>query len=202
MKVYLAGPMRGLPELNHPAFNKAAAHLRKLGFDVFNPAEQSNDLPKDDASGAAGGIPRREWLRRDILAVLDVDAIAVMPGWQNSPGARMEVQIGRELEKPLLDARDGKPYRETVLQEAQRLVYGDRGETYGHPLDDFTRTATMWGVILAAPVSAEQVAMCMMALKISRQTYQPKRDNVVDMAGYAECLQRIVDERERRDGHD
>lgn len=87
---------------------------------------------------------------------------------------------------------------ETTLQEAQRLVHGDRGEAYGHPLDDMSRTAKMWAAILGVPVSAEQVALCMIAVKISRQCNKPKRDNVVDIAGYAECLQMVVDERERR----
>lgn len=88
--------------------------------------------------------------------------------------------------------------KESTLQEAQRLVHGDRGEDYGHPLDDFTRTATMWEAILGAPVSAEQVGLCMMALKISRQCNRPKRDNMVDAAGYAETVQMVIDERARR----
>ena len=87
---------------------------------------------------------------------------------------------------------------ETTLQEAQRLVHGDRGEAYGHPLDDMSRTAKMWAAILGFPVSAEHVALCMIAVKISRQCNKPKRDNAVDIAGYAECLQMVVDERERR----
>ena len=89
-------------------------------------------------------------------------------------------------------------WRETVLQEAQRLVYGDRGETYGEPLDDFTRTAQLWSVVLDTTVDAEDVALCMILLKLSRELYQPKRDNRVDIAGYAECLNRVTEERERR----
>lgn len=89
--------------------------------------------------------------------------------------------------------------RETVLEEAQRLVYGDRGEAYGHPLDDFARSAAMWTAILGHPVSAEQVGLCMMAVKISRQCNKPKRDNMTDAAGYAATVQMCIEERERRD---
>ena len=87
---------------------------------------------------------------------------------------------------------------ETVLEEAQRLVYGDRGVDYGHPLDDFSRTAQMWSAILEHPVTAEQVGLCMIAVKISRQCNKPKRDNMADAAGYAGTVQMVVEERERR----
>lgn len=87
---------------------------------------------------------------------------------------------------------------ETILQEAQRLVYGDRGADYGHPLDDFTRTAAIWSAILGAPVTAEQVGLCMIGVKISRQCNKPKRDNMADAAGYAGTVQMCVEERERR----
>ena len=88
---------------------------------------------------------------------------------------------------------------ETVLQEAQRLVYGERQQSYGHPLDDFTRTAQMWSAILGWKVTAEQVGMCMCAVKISRQCNKPKRDNLTDLAGYAATVQMVVEERDRRD---
>jgi hypothetical protein len=89
---------------------------------------------------------------------------------------------------------------ETILQEAQRLVHGDRQRDYGHPIDDFTRTARLWSAILDVAVTAEQVGLCMMAVKISRQCNQPKRDNMTDAAGYAATVQMVVDERERRRG--
>lgn len=88
---------------------------------------------------------------------------------------------------------------ETTLQEAQRLVHGNRGEDYGHPLDDFSKTASMWSVILGFAVTAEQVGLCMACVKISRQLNRPKRDNMVDLAGYAETVQMVIDERIRRE---
>lgn len=81
---------------------------------------------------------------------------------------------------------------ETILQEAQRLVYGDRQQDYGHPIEDFTRTGRMWAAILGLEtVTPEQVAMCMAALKISRECHRPKRDNRTDLAGYAATLQMV-----------
>ena len=88
---------------------------------------------------------------------------------------------------------------ETVLEEADELVNGARQEDYGHPLDDFSRTAQMWSAILGDEVTPEQVALCMCAVKLSRQCNRPKRDNLVDLAGYAQTCQMVLDERERRD---
>ena len=87
---------------------------------------------------------------------------------------------------------------ESVLLEAQGLVHGDRQAAYGHPIEDFTRTAAMWSAILGHPITAEQVGLCMCAVKLSRQVNLPKRDNLVDLAGYAETVQMVIDERARR----
>lgn len=88
---------------------------------------------------------------------------------------------------------------ESVLVEAERLVHGDRQASYGHPIDDFTRTAKMWSAILGFPISPEQVGLCMCAVKISRQCNKPKRDNLVDLAGYAETVHMVIEEKERRE---
>lgn len=87
---------------------------------------------------------------------------------------------------------------ETICAEAERLVYGPRSEDYAHPFDDYECTAALWSAILGTPVSAEQAILCMIAVKLSRESRHHKRDNVVDIAGYAECLQRVHDERARR----
>ncbi len=79
----------------------------------------------------------------------------------------------------------------SVLEEAQNLVYGERNVDYGHPYDDFKRTAMIWSAVLGCPISARQVALCMIGVKISRECNAPKRDNRVDMAGYAETLNRV-----------
>jgi hypothetical protein len=86
-----------------------------------------------------------------------------------------------------------------ILEEANDLVNGARQASYGHPLDDFTRTAQMWAAILGHPVSAEQVGLCMVAVKISRQCNKPKRDNLVDMAGYACTVDMVLNEKYRRE---
>lgn len=84
-----------------------------------------------------------------------------------------------------------------ILEEANSLVHGDRQAAYGHPIDDFSRTAKMWSAILGAPVTPEQVGLCMCAVKISRQCNRPKRDNMVDLAGYAATVEMVLEEQHR-----
>jgi len=100
MKIYLARPMTGIPHFNYPAFNAAAAFLRSLGHSVFNPAEHDLETYGKDISNADGcaktaaaehGFDRRAALKADLTWICDnADAIAMLPGWTNSSGARAE----------------------------------------------------------------------------------------------------------------
>jgi len=89
--------------------------------------------------------------------------------------------------------------KESILEEAKRIVHGERGENYGHPFEDFSRTAKIWSAILDIKVTPEQVALCMVGVKISREINRPKRDNIVDGAGYFETLDMVKKERSRRE---
>ena len=78
-----------------------------------------------------------------------------------------------------------------ILEEANKIVSGERNTDYGHPADDFQKTADMWTVILGVPVTTQQVALCMIAVKISRLLHEPKRDSLVDIAGYARTIEML-----------
>lgn len=187
--VYVAGPMTGIEDFNFPAFNAAAERLRANGYEPINPADNDDGDPEIAANA---GRPWEDYMRKDIADLIEADAIAVLPGWERSRGASLEVHIAQALGMPILDAETLLPFSETVLQEAQRLVHGDRGDAYGPPIDDFTRTGRMWAAILGIPdVPPEKVGLCMVALKISREVNKPKRDNRVDMAGYAETVDMV-----------
>lgn len=86
-KVYLAGPMSGLPDNNYPAFNAEAARLRALGYLVENPAE--NTRPE---CGSWQG-----WMRLSIRQMLTCDIVALLPGWRNSRGAVIEYNLAQKL---------------------------------------------------------------------------------------------------------
>lgn len=74
--------------------------------------------------------------------------------------------------------------RATILREAENLINGDRAQSYGPPEVNFSRIAKGWEVILGAPVTAEEVALCMAWLKIARLCEGPHRDSYVDGAAY------------------
>lgn len=87
MKLYLAGPMSGLPQFNHPAFHAAAAKLRMAGHHVVNPAEINTDLTARWA----------DCMRRDLAELLTCGGVALLPGWKFSRGATLEVRVAQEL---------------------------------------------------------------------------------------------------------
>lgn len=89
--LYIAGPMTGLPEFNYPAFNEAADRLRAAGYSVLNPV----DSEQENTTGQP-----QEWrwyMRRALRMVTHADAIALLPGWEKSRGARLEYEVGGHL---------------------------------------------------------------------------------------------------------
>ena len=86
MRLYLSGPMTGKPDNNRTAFTKAAAHLRWLGHIVVSPSELDRKSAKSPTTWGA-------YLGRDIQILADskLDGIVLLPGWEKSNGARLEL---------------------------------------------------------------------------------------------------------------
>lgn len=95
-KIYLAGPMTGYKDYNFPAFFENAEALTEGGWEVFNPAE--NDIETyGDLDGVKAAFQKdsnsaiRKCLGDDLAWITaEADAIAMMPGWEKSYGARAE----------------------------------------------------------------------------------------------------------------
>lgn len=85
--IYISGPMTGLPELNCPAFHAAEKKLLALGYNVINPAK--NKLP--------GNPSWSDFMDKSIYQVFKSDAVGCLPGWEKSKGARIEVEIAKQL---------------------------------------------------------------------------------------------------------
>lgn len=98
MNVYIAGPMTGLPQFNFPAFDRAAEALESLGHTVFNPAQMDRDVGFDPNESEASADFLRDALRRDLSAICThADAIAMLPGWERSDGAKIEWALATRL---------------------------------------------------------------------------------------------------------
>ena len=92
--IYISGPMTGLPEFNFPAFHAAAKRLRADGNEVRNPAEV----------GEEPGLQWEDYMRKDLRLLCDCDAIYLLPGWEKSKGAHLELHIAHRLGMEVLFA--------------------------------------------------------------------------------------------------
>lgn len=110
MRVYIAGPMTGLPEFNFPAFNAAAAQMRAEGWHVENPADH----------GHVHGAEWADYLRYDITRLATCEMIMLLPGWSKSKGANLEVTIARQLGMPIKLA-EGAESADSPSSEAPNL---------------------------------------------------------------------------------
>jgi len=97
-----------------------------------------------------------------------------------------------------VDELPERPHIDTpsILTEAMECTSGDRRRDYDHARPNHERIAGYWNAHLRAvgitgTLSAADVAMMMILLKVARQARTPKRDNLVDIAGYARCVSQI-----------
>lgn len=102
--LYVAGPMSGYPDANMPLFNEVSERLRDVGFKVVSPAEVHLER-----------CHYLDLIRADLKVMLDCHAVAVLPDWWNSPGARNEVNLAGFLKMPI------RPWQEWIERAHQEL---------------------------------------------------------------------------------
>lgn len=162
--IYVSGGMSGIKDHNFPAFEAATKDLRNRGFIVISPHENDNGHT---------GESWHYYMKQDVKHVANSDELRVLPGWEKSRGARVEVLIAHMLKLPikhyetdeevsandLIEAinlaaddisQDLKVEVEkvNVLEEALSLVKGNRGAAYGHPFYDYSCTVGMYNTWL------------------------------------------------------
>jgi hypothetical protein len=74
-------------------------------------------------------------------------------------------------------------------ERARHLVDVERQADYGHPRANMLRTAQMWRAVLGVDVTPEQVALCMVCVKLAREVHRHKQDNIDDAHGYLHVLE-------------
>jgi len=80
---------------------------------------------------------------------------------------------------------------ESVLLEAERLVNGERAESYGDMKENWQKVTNVFNALTSRDLTVKESIFFMYAVKLVREEYQHKRDNPVDLAGYSQVLQRV-----------
>jgi len=111
-------------------------------------------------------------------------------GWRKASKELLSTYYGHEYKK----SADRK--MDSVMVEAEKIIYGDREETYGHPTKNLLHIAQQWNKYLhqkygtPGNITIEDVCWMMVDLKKCRQMNAPKRDNLVDAIGYLGLIER------------
>jgi hypothetical protein len=95
-RLYLAGPMTGIEDFNYPAFNAMAERLRTAGYEVENPADH----------GTVEGAVWADYMAYGLTRLGLCGMIALLPGWDLSQGARLEVMIAEHLGMRVVNTHD------------------------------------------------------------------------------------------------
>jgi len=115
--LYVAGPMTGKPNFNYPLFNRVAEEWRAKGYIVNNPAENFGGLQL---------LSRIDYMRRDLLQLLDSDFVVLLNGWEASEGAFHEYQTAKLARKPTVLHRELEFVPDDAeLRQYLRVRHGD-----------------------------------------------------------------------------
>lgn len=96
--VYISGPMSGLPALNYPAFFAAEKVLETKYSKVLNPARLRLDKGQENTW--------ENWMRKAIVIMMEADSIVLLPGWENSKGAKEELRLAELLGMKVIKYED------------------------------------------------------------------------------------------------
>lgn len=104
MKVYLSGKITDLTVEQYTInFKRAADVVRKAGHDPVNPLEIRTELCGGvDVCGGVGEIHHwRCYMKHDIIELMKCDALAALPNWFTSNGAKLEIKLADDLKYPM-----------------------------------------------------------------------------------------------------
>lgn len=136
---YVSGPMRGYPCFNFDAFDSLAAQLEADGYDVINPAQHDREVYPDIekwegfATGDVDACPEfnlHEALAWDLTQVAACDELVLLPGWEESSGAKHERYVAEVCNKSIWLAEHRHAswgsYWSLYYDDEQRRVSDDR----------------------------------------------------------------------------
>lgn len=86
--------------------------------------------------------------------------------------------------------------KDSILLEAIKVRGGDRKADYGDAVENFKNIAECASILLGRDVTPAECCTVMMAVKLMRQRFKHKRDNLVDLCGYADILNLIEEDKQ------
>jgi len=111
-RMYLSGPMTGIENYNHEMFDRVAAEFRMAGFEVCSPAEFfDGDVTRE----------RKEYMRESVKWILEADTVVLLPGWQDSEGAKLEAKIATELDVTIVEYVEDDAHRDQLDLRDQEI---------------------------------------------------------------------------------
>lgn len=102
-RLYVAGPMTGLPDFNYPAFRAATLRLLLRGYEV-----------EDPSTNADQGTDYASYIRMGLLQMLGCDGIALLPHWGASRGVLLELTVAQAIGIPVKTVEEWLQAREEV----------------------------------------------------------------------------------------
>lgn len=100
-RIYIAGPMTGLPNYNYHAFDAKAEELRAHGHTVINPADIGRAAFGGKLDPSKGAL--KSLLSLELMALKSCDAIYMLPNWEQSRGARIEHRYAARWGKIIIE---------------------------------------------------------------------------------------------------
>ena len=105
-KAYIAGPMTGYEDHNYPAFYEAEEMVRAEGFEPINPARMDEEAGRNGDERELTPEEYSEALGEDLEAIRGCAAIFLLPGWEDSPGAKAELALAEALGLEIFEILD------------------------------------------------------------------------------------------------
>jgi hypothetical protein len=156
--------------------------------------------------------------RKALQQIVGCTGLVLLDGWHGSQLCKLLVEAALQLSLALYiykapgelsylsvtqdylpehDLHEEQP-PETILEEAIRITGGDRARDYGHPSVSQGRSADLVNAFLqgkygsdSTQISPEDISWITILCKIARDMERPKRDSLVDIAGYARTIEKI-----------
>lgn len=138
-KVYLSGPMDGLPNNNKVEFQLAEAYYRDLGFEVVNPHRLSEALDLYNSETGLNPPTYCEYLLNDLNALIECDMMVLLKDFKRSFGCSIEIAFAHKAGIPMYHAISDKPakfeYKGVVVEAYDKLIPNGR---IGEVMDTIT----------------------------------------------------------------